>query len=92
MPRDFLKEFQAYTELAFLLAAMTRYMGGIESMISIVWITYLLYAICSCLLIYIHFKQTHSIKSALKQYASDICTIAAPAFAACIITIQKILN
>lgn len=67
-------------------------MGGIESITPIVWITYILYTFSSVFLIYIHLTHTHSIKSALKQYAPDICTIAAPAFAACIITIQKILN
>ena len=77
---------------AFLLAGMIIYMGGIESITPIVWIAYFLYASSSGFLIYIHLKKTHSIKSALKQYAADICTITAPAFAACIITIQKILN
>lgn len=92
MQRDFPRVFQAHMEWAFLLAGMIRYMGGIESITPIVWMAYILYAFSSGFLIYIHLKKTHSIKSALKQYASDICTIAVPAFAACIISIQKILN
>ena len=86
------KKLHYLTEFGFLLSALIMYIWNITYLFPITFLFYILYALSTAILIYIHISKGLSIKFALKQYAPDICTIAVPAFAACIITIQKILN
>lgn len=86
------KELHYLTEFGFLLSALIMYIWNIKYLYPITLLFYILYVLSTTMQIYIHISKGLSIKSALKQYASDIFTIAAPAFAACIIAIQKILN